>query len=133
MLSIKQASERAGLPAKTIRYYESIGLLAPGRAENGYRVYSEADLHKLSFLARARSLGFSIEDCRHLLVLDEDPARSSSDVKAVAERHIREIGKRIAELKAMQASLKKLASACHGDDQPDCPIIDELSGCKTCS
>ena len=133
MLSIKQASDRSGLPAKTIRYYESIGLLTPRRAENGYRVYSEADLHKLTFLARARSLDFSIEDCRHLLMLDGDPSRSSGDVKAVAERHIREIGKRIVELKAMQANLKTLAAACHGDDQPDCPIIDELSGCKTCS
>lgn len=127
-MNIKDAAARSGLPAKTIRYYESIGLLAPDRAENGYRQYGETDLHKLGFLARARALGFSIEDCRHLLSLDGDASRSSADVKALAQQHIRQIGEKISELKAMRASLQKLASACHGDDRPDCPIIDELSG-----
>tara|TARA_R110002095_G_scaffold174943_2_gene152423 strand:- start:93 stop:524 length:432 start_codon:yes stop_codon:yes gene_type:complete len=127
-MNIKDAASLSGLPAKTIRYYESIGLLSPLRAENGYRDYREPDLHKLGFLARARALGFSIDDCRHLLSLDSDASRSSSDVKALAQQHIRQIGDKISELKAMRAVLQKLASACHGDDKPDCPIIDELSG-----
>ncbi|WP_417491798.1 Cu(I)-responsive transcriptional regulator [Maricaulis sp.] len=127
-MNIKQAAALSGLSAKTIRYYESIGLVSPPRAENGYRDYRESDLHQLGFLARARALGFPIEDCRHLLSLDGDASRSSSEVKALAQQHIRQIGDRIAELKAMRATLQKLASACHGDDRPDCPIIDELSG-----
>lgn len=127
-MNIKDAASLSGLPAKTIRYYESIGLLSPLRAGNGYRDYREADLHKLGFLARARALGFSIDDCRHLLSLDSDASRSSSDVKALAQQHIRQIGDKISELKAMRAALQKLATACHGDDMPDCPIIDELSG-----
>ena len=127
-MNIKQAAALSGLPAKTIRYYESIGLVSPQRAENGYRDYREADLHQLGFLARARALGFPIEDCRHLLSLDGDASRSSSEVKALAQQHIRQIGDKISELRAMRATLQKLASACHGDDRPDCPIIDELSG-----
>ncbi|WP_339745315.1 Cu(I)-responsive transcriptional regulator [uncultured Maricaulis sp.] len=127
-MNIKDAASLSGLPAKTIRYYESIDLLSPLRAENGYRDYREADLHKLGFLARARALGFSIEDCRHLLSLDSDASRSSSEVKALAQQHIRQIGDKISELKSMRATLQKLASACHGDDMPDCPIMDELSG-----
>ena len=127
-MNIKQAAALSGLSAKTIRYYESIGLVSPQRAQNGYRDYRESDLHQLGFLARARALGFPIEDCRHLLSLDGDASRSSSEVKALAQQHIRQIGDRIAELKAMRATLQKLASACHGDDRPDCPIIDELSG-----
>ncbi|WP_417492847.1 Cu(I)-responsive transcriptional regulator [Maricaulis sp.] len=130
-MNIKQAAALSGLPAKTIRYYESIGLVSPQRAGNGYRDYREADLHQLGFLARARALGFSIEDCRRLLSLDGDASRSSADVKALAQQHIRQIGDKIAELKAMRATLQKLASACHGDDRPDCPIIDELSGLQS--
>lgn len=127
-MNIKDAASLSGLPAKTIRYYESIDLLSPLRAENGYRDYRETDLHKLGFLARARALGFSIEDCRHLLSLDSDASRSSSEVKALAQQHIRQIGAKISELKSMRATLQKLAAACHGDDMPDCPIMDELSG-----
>ncbi|SDM73634.1 Cu(I)-responsive transcriptional regulator [Maricaulis salignorans] len=127
-MNIKHAAARTGLPAKTIRYYESIGLLSPLRAGNGYRDYRDADLHKLGFLARARALGFSIEDCRHLLSLDSDASRSSSEVKALAQQHIRQIGDKISELKAMRATLQNLASACQGNDRPDCPIMDELSG-----
>lgn len=127
-MNIKDAASLSGLPAKTIRYYESIGLLAPLRAGNGYRDYREADLHKLGFLARARALGFSIEDCRRLLSLDSDATRSSSEVKALAQQHIRQIGAKISELRAMRTTLQKLATACHGDEMPDCPIMDELSG-----
>lgn len=130
-MNIKQAASLTSLPAKTIRYYESIGLLKPLRTENGYRDYREADLHTLGFLARARALGFPIEDCRRLLSLDSDATRSSSEVKALAQQHIRQIGDKISELKAMRTTLQKLASACHGDEFPDCPIMDELSGLAT--
>tara|TARA_R110002072_G_scaffold27097_7_gene88631 strand:- start:1078 stop:1509 length:432 start_codon:yes stop_codon:yes gene_type:complete len=132
-VNIKDAASLSGLPAKTIRYYESIGLLSPMRAGNGYRDYRETDLHKLGFLARARALGFSIEDCRRLLSLDSDATRSSSEVKALAQQHIRQIGAKISELKAMRTTLQKLATACHGDEMPDCPIMDELSGLSTAS
>ena len=132
-MNIKDAASLSGLPAKTIRYYESIGLLSPMRAGNGYRDYRETDLHKLGFLARARALGFSIEDCRRLLSLDSDATRSSSEVKALAQQHIRQIGAKISELKAMRTTLQKLATACHGDEMPDCPIMDELSGLSTAS
>ena len=133
MLTIKEVAERAGLPPKTIRYYEEIGLVRPLRSGNGYRVFRDADLHKLTFLSRARSLGFSIEDCRRLLALYEDKARASSDVKAVAHAHLAQIAVKIAELQAMQATLGELVAACAGDARPDCPIlagIDDTDRCR---
>ncbi|WP_181707560.1 Cu(I)-responsive transcriptional regulator [Chthonobacter rhizosphaerae] len=126
-MNIGDAATRSGLPAKTIRYYEEIGLLRPPRSENGYRDYGERELHKLRFLQRARSLGFSIEDCRHLLSLYEDRARASADVRALAEERIADVDAKIAELKAMRATLTRLVHACHGDDRPDCPILDDLA------
>ncbi|MBE2275720.1 MAG: Cu(I)-responsive transcriptional regulator [Rhodobacteraceae bacterium] len=126
-MNINQAAAHAGLPAKTIRYYEEIGLIRPGRAANGYRSFAEADLHKLAFLGRARSLGFSIEDCRALLALYEDRARASGDVKRLAERHLTQIAAKIAELREMQATLGHLVDACAGDARPDCPILARLS------
>ena len=88
MMNIKEVADRSGLPAKTIRYYEEIGLIRPLRAGNGYRAFRDSDLHKLAFLGRARGLGFSIEECRALMALYEDKSRASADVKAVAERHL---------------------------------------------
>ncbi|TKA97424.1 Cu(I)-responsive transcriptional regulator [Cereibacter changlensis] len=131
-MNISEVAGRAGLPAKTIRYYEEIGLIRPLRGQNGYRSFRESDLHKLAFLARARSLGFSIEECRTLLALYEDRSRASSDVKQVALRHLEQIEAKIAELRAMQATLSDLVSACAGDARPDCPILDGLSqqACK---
>ncbi len=129
-ITIKQAAERTGLPAKTIRYYEDIGLVTPMRAENGYRVYLEADAHKLHFLSKARSLGFSIDECRKLLALYADTGRASADVKALAKDHVAEIDQKIAELQAMRKTLMHLISNCAGDDRPDCPILSELSGGK---
>lgn len=125
-MNIKEVSERSGLPSKTIRYYEDIGLVRPLRGANGYRVFRETDLHKLSFLSRARGLGFSIEDCRTLLALYEDRSRASADVKTVAEAHLARIAAKITELQTMQATLGQLVHACAGDNRPDCPILHDL-------
>ncbi|WGH79965.1 Cu(I)-responsive transcriptional regulator [Jannaschia ovalis] len=122
-MNISQVARRAGLPAKTIRYYEEIGLVAPARAANGYRAFSERDLHKLTFLSRARALGFRVEDCRALLGLWEDESRASAEVKAIAQAHLDEIARKIADLRDMQATLADLVSRCAGDDRPDCPIL----------
>lgn len=127
-MNIGQAAKQCGLPAKTIRYYEDIGLISPDRTDNGYRDFSENHLHKLSFLCRARSLGFTIEDCRVLLSLYEDTDRASADVKAMARDHLDKISGKIAELKAMQNTLSDLVRKCHGDDRPDCPILQGLAG-----
>lgn len=128
-MNIGKVAELSGVPAKTIRYYESIGLtLPPARSESGYRTYAEEDVHMLKFVARARSLGFSIDDCRGLLALYRDRGRASADVKRIAEEHIGEIERKITELQSMRTVLRRLAEKCHGDDRPDCPILDELSG-----
>jgi len=127
-VNIANAAERSGLPAKTIRYYEEIGLVRPCRSANGYRDFADADLHKLVFLARARSLGFTIEDCRALLALYEDRRRTSADVKRVAEAHLARIDRKLTELESMRRTLGRLVERCHGDDRPDCPIIDDLAG-----
>ncbi|SOC84504.1 Cu(I)-responsive transcriptional regulator [Ensifer adhaerens] len=127
-MNIGEASERSGLPAKTIRYYEDISLVAPDRADNGYRDYSLNDVHRLRFLHRARNLGFSIDECRLLLSLYSDRNRASSDVKAVAEQKLSEIDAKIAELQSLKNALQPLVDCCHGDDRPDCPILDDLAG-----
>ena len=125
-MNIGRVSARAGLPAKTIRYYEEIGLIRPDRGENGYRDFSEADLHKLGFIGRARELGFSIEDCRLLLGLYEDRGRESAQVRQVATEHLGRIDDKIAQLQAMRATLARLIESCAGDNRPDCPILDDL-------
>lgn len=126
-MNIGEVSARAGLPAKTIRYYEDIGLIHPPRDANGYRVFRETDLHKLAFLARARGLGFSIDDCRTLLALYEDRSRASADVKRVAQENLRRIEAKISELQEMRTTLAALVSACAGDARPDCPILRDLA------
>lgn len=131
-MNIKDVAAQSGLPAKTIRYYEEIGLIRPLRAANGYRAFRDSDLHKLAFIGRARSLGFSIEDCRSLLALYEDKARASGDVKALAERHLHHIAAKIAELRAMQDTLSHLIHACAGDNRPDCPILSGLAEGPAC-
>jgi Cu(I)-responsive transcriptional regulator len=125
---VGEAARASGLPAKPLRYYEEIGLVAPARRANGYRDYSRRDIHKLHFLQRARSLGFSIQDCRHLLSLYEDDQRASADVRAVAKTHLKKIDAKIRELKSLRATLSELVENCHGDHRPDCPILDSLSG-----
>lgn len=127
-MNISDAAAECGLPAKTIRYYEEIGLVTPGRLANGYRDYGKEDLHKLRFLQRARGLGFSVEDCRVLLSLYEDRNRASADVKNIARAHLRDIERKIAELQSLQQTLAHLVDACHGDDRPHCPIINDLAG-----
>ncbi|MCF6273437.1 MAG: Cu(I)-responsive transcriptional regulator [Rhodobacteraceae bacterium] len=129
-MNIGDASTQSGLPAKTIRYYEDIGLVSPGRGQNGYRRFSDSDLHKLAFVQRARSLGFSIEECRALLSLYDDRERVSADVKALARSHLAQIEEKISGLQAMQKTLSELVDKCHGDERPDCPILDGLAGVK---
>lgn len=127
-MNIGKAAELSGLPSKTIRFYEEIGLVTPGRAQNGYRDYSDTDVHLLKFLQRARSLGFSIEECRTLLSLYEDDHRASADVKALALQKISQVETKILELQSLKQTLSHLAENCHGDDRPDCPIIDDIAG-----
>lgn len=127
-MNVGQAAKRSGLPAKTIRYYEEIGLILPDRAENGYRDYSADDVHRLTFLKRARGLGFSIDDCRQLMTLYRDKTRASHDVKEIALGHVTAIEEKIAELEAMRATLQTLVKACHGDNRPDCPILEGMAG-----
>lgn len=126
-MNISDAGARAGLPPKTIRYYEEIGLVTPDRDPNGYRSFSDVDIHNLTFLSRARALGFTIEECRALLALYEDKRRASAEVKKIAEGHLKEIEKKIADLTAMRDTLSHLVHSCHGDDRPDCPILADLS------
>ena len=127
-MNIGEAAKAAGLPVKTIRYYDEIGLVRPARSENGYRVFAESDLHKLNFLGRSRALGFSIEDCRALLALYEDGTRSSSEVREIAERHLTDIEGKITDLQSLRDTLAHLVASCAGDERPDCPILDNLSG-----
>ncbi len=126
-MNIKDVSDRTGLPAKTIRYYEDIDLIHPARRNNGYRDFSDADCHKLAFLSRARTLGFSIEDCRTLLGLYQDESRASADVRAVAAHHLDRIDTKLRELQELRDTLSGLVSACAGDNRPDCPILRDLA------
>lgn len=126
-MNIKDVSERTKLPAKTIRYYEDIGLITPALGENGYRKFSENDLHKLAFVGRARHLGFSIEDCRNLLALWGDNGRSSADVRAIAQSHLEQIEAKLRELAEMRDTLARLVHCCAGDNRPDCPILEDLA------
>ena len=127
-MNIGDAADKIGLPAKTIRYYEDIKLVKPSRAPNGYRDYADEDIHRLAFLQRSRSLGFTIEECRLLLSLYEDKERASADVKSLTLEKIDEIDRKITELKSLKSTLKSLADHCHGDNRPNCPIIDDIAG-----
>lgn len=127
-MNIGAAAQASGLPAKTIRYYEGIGLIMPARRDNGYRDYSDPDVHKLRFIQRSRGLGFSVADCRSLLSLYEDEGRASADVKALALARIDDIDHKLRELTSLRDTISTLAQACHGDDLPDCPILDSLAG-----
>lgn len=127
-MNIGTASERSGVPAKTIRYYESIGLIRPAdRRGNNYRDYSETDIQTLRFISRARSLGFSVKEVGALLALWSDKKRASQQVKELALRHVEEIDRKIAELAAMRRTLVSLTERCHGDERPECPILDDLA------
>jgi len=127
-MNIGQASSASGVSAKMIRHYESIGLIpAPRRGYNGYRSYAENEVHTLRFIRAARKLGFSMAQIGELLGLWRNQRRSSSKVKELAQAHIAELEQKIREMSAMKATLEHLVHCCHGDDRPDCPIIDELA------
>lgn len=126
-MNIGALAGRSGIPAKTIRYYETIGLIsAAERRPNGYRRYSAQDMQTLNFIRRARGLGFSVEEVRSLLHLWRDGTRSNADVKALANRHVRALDRKIEELRTMRLALTDLTARCRGDARPDCPILDEL-------
>lgn len=127
-MNIGAVAQKSGLPTKTIRYYEEIGLVQPTRKENGYREFADQDLKRLSFLQRARSLGFSIEECRELLSLYDNTKRASADVRKITRLKIQEVDRKILELKALKKALSDLEATCKGDQSPDCAIIDDLSG-----
>lgn len=128
MHNIGQTAKASGVSAKMIRHYESIGLVkAALRTDAGYRVYDERDVQVLQFIHRARELGFSLEQIKTLMALWQDKQRASKDVRAMAKQHIAELDKKIADMQAMRRTLETLATKCHGDDRPDCPILDDLS------
>ena len=126
-MQIRDLVRASGVPAKTIRYYESIGLIpAAGRTVAGYRVYSMTDVQLLRFIRRARDLGFSVEKIEELLALWQDRSRQSADVKQIALEQIAGLEVRIREMQAMMDTLRHLADACCGDHRPDCPILADL-------
>ena len=127
-MNIGNVAQTLDMPAKTIRYYESIGLVTPRRSQNDYRHYRPSDVHKLGFVGRARSLGFSVEDCRVLLALYEDKDRASADVRKLAGEHLARIDAKLAELATMRETLAHLVECCAGDTRPDCPILADLAG-----
>ena len=128
-MNIGTIAKRSGLPAKTIRYYESIGLIPPAlRSEGNYRTYSEQDLQTLKFVQRARGLGFSVKDVSRLLTLWQDRRRASAEVRRLAQDHVAEIDRKIEELRGMRRTLTHLIERCHGDGRPDCPILEDLAG-----
>ncbi len=122
------AAQRAGISARMVRHYESLGLInGVARTDSGYRQYTEADVHALHFIRRSRDLGFSMEEIAELLGLWHDRSRASSQVKRIAQQHIDDLSERIAQMQAMQRSLQTLVSCCQGNDRPDCPILDDLA------
>lgn len=125
-MNIGDAAQATGLPVKTIRYYEEAGLIAPGRAANGYRDFADADVERLRFLAQARSLGFSLDSCRQLLGLYGDKHRASRDVRDLATRHLAELRGKIAQMHALERALQAMIAECRGDDDPDCAILNHL-------
>jgi len=128
-MTIGLAAKSSAVSAKMIRHYESIGLLPKAqRTEAGYRLYDETDVHTLRFIQRSRSLGFPLETIRTLLALWRNRRRSSAQVKDLAERHVADLERKIAEMQAMVRTLRHLAHNCHGDERPDCPILDDLAG-----
>ena len=128
-MNIGAVAEAAGLPVKTVRYYADIGLVTPRlRSRSGYRVYTEIELSKLVFARRARAFGFTIEETRELLSLYGDHARSSSDVKRIAQGRLDDIAAKMRELQALHDELAHLIQACRGDDRPDCPILTGFAG-----
>lgn len=128
-MNIGAAAKASGVSAKMIRHYESVGLLPPAsRTDAGYRLYGEKDIRTLQFIRRSRDLGFSIEEIRSLVSLWQDKTRPSREVKAVARRHLDFLDRKLEELQSMKNALSHLVDCCHGDERPDCPILDNLAG-----
>jgi Cu(I)-responsive transcriptional regulator len=128
-VKIGEAAAASGVSERMIRHYEKIGLVAPApRRDSGYRDYGERDLHTMRFIARARDLGFALDEIRKLLALWNDRDRASADVKALALGRAAELKRKEGELRDMRRSLEHLATCCHGDDRPDCPILGGLEG-----
>ena len=127
-MNIGEASRRSGLPPKTIRYYEDVGLLRPARAANGYRDYAERDVHVLRFLQRSRSLGFSSDEERKLLALYAGEGSQRDEVRRLASRRLVEIDRKIEELQTLKRSLSSLTEDCEKGGGPDCPILEEIAG-----
>ena len=126
--NIGEAAALTGVTTKMIRHYESIDLIPQaGRTFAGYRIYTDNDLHRIRFIKRARTLGFSMKEIANLLGLWDDRARASSDVKKLARQHAEALAEKIAEMQSMQRTLEDLARRCHGDARPDCPILDDLA------
>ena len=126
--NIGQAAQRSGVSSKMVRHYESLGLLPPvQRTEAGYRQYGPAEVHTLRFIRRARDLGFSMAEIAELLKLWQNRQRASADVKRITHQHLADLDRRIQQMQAMKRTLEQLSACCHGDDRPDCPILDELA------
>jgi len=128
-VNIGAAARASGVSAKMVRHYEALGLLgAVARTDSGYRQYTPADIHTLRFIKRSRELGFSMAEIAELVGLWHDRERASADVKRIAQRHVGELEQRIAALQDMRRTLQDLLRHCHGDERPECPILDDLSG-----
>lgn len=128
-ITIGEAARHSNISAKMLRHYESLGLLGTvARTESGYRLYSAADVHTLRFIKRCRDLGFSMAEIAELVGLWQDRRRASSSVKKIAQKHMVELTARIDAMQSMQRTLTRLLDCCHGDDRPDCPILDDLAG-----
>ena len=128
-VAIGEAARRAGVSARMLRHYESLGLLPRvARSASGYRQYHAADVHVLRFIRRSRDLGFSMEEIATLLGLWQNQERTSASVKQIAQAHIHTLSERIAAMQEMQRSLQARVQCCHGDDRPECPILDDLGG-----
>lgn len=128
-MNVGEAAEKSGVSAKMIRYYEEIGLLQPAdRSQSGYRNYSDTSDHTLRFVRRVRDLGFPIERIRELLKLWTDKSRASHEVKEIALAHVAALEADIAKFMGLRDILGHLAGQCHGDERPECPILDDLGG-----
>ena len=128
MMNIGEAASTSGVSAKMIRHYEELGLLPEARrTESGYRQYEQADVHTLRFIRHSRDLGFSLSEIAELVSLWQNRRRPSRQVKALAEAHIKELERKAAEILAMKSALEHLVHCCHGDDRPECPILDGLA------
>ena len=130
-MNIGQAARQSGVSAKMVRHYESLGLLPQvPRSDSGYRQYTQAEVHTLRFIKRARDLGFSMTEIAELVSLWQNRRRASASVRRIAQKHADDLAERIAAMQSMQQTLTHLVHCCQGDDRPECPILDDLAGGK---